>query len=496
MTNLNCRRSAAAAVLFLLTAQVIPTAGDQTPEVRGKTYPVEDLREDFRILWAVLDEGHGGLERYTPRESLKKSFEEAGDRLTNPLTEIEFYRNLLPLVAMIKDGHTSLALSAASRTDLFARPFLLPFELRFIDEKTYLFRNLSEVLKIRDGAEMLAINGMPMAEIRQKLLPLVPCDAGILSRRLRLLENPNTFGLYFAVVFGQPESFRLRFRSFPGEREGDVTVPGITGLDLSRIRQERYPETVFQKLLYELDYRGSTAVITIRGFGDERRAGSVLYPEFIQRTFRELAEKKVETLIIDVRGNGGGRDEYGRHLFAHFMDKPFLYYKALEIKKNRFDLFKYTPPGRENWPGDTVRKNARGWFDVIDHPNVGTMKPETPRFTGRTCILIDGLSFSTTGETTSLFHFHKKAMFLGEECGAGYYGNTSGSTASVTLPRTGLQVRIPLILYTLAVDGYPKDRGIVPDITVIPSIEDLIAKRDVVMERALDVLGKKSEVVR
>ena len=41
MTNLTFRRSAAAAVLFLLTAQVIPTAGDQTPEVRGKMYPVK-----------------------------------------------------------------------------------------------------------------------------------------------------------------------------------------------------------------------------------------------------------------------------------------------------------------------------------------------------------------------------------------------------------------------------------------------------------------------
>jgi C-terminal processing protease CtpA/Prc len=170
------------------------------------------------------------------------------------------------------------------------------------------------------------------------------------------------------------------------------------------------------------------------------------------------------------------------------MDRPFLYYKALEIKKNRFDLFRYAGGSGPNWPDEALRKNARGWYDVLAHPNVGTMKPETPRFTGRTCILVDGLSFSTTGESTSLFHYHKKALFLGEECGAGYYGNTSGATASVTLPRTGLQVRIPLTLYTLAVEGYPKDRGIVPDVAVAPSIEDLLAGRDVVMDKALQLL--------
>lgn len=484
-------KATAAALTFLsLIAAGSPAGAGQAGEAPDKTFPVDALREDLRILWAVLDEGHGGLERYVPRDVQKKNFDAVEAGLKAPLTEIEFYRTLLPLIAGIKDGHTGLSLSAATRTDLLARPVLFPFELRFIGEKTHLFRNLSGDRSVPDGAEVLAINGTPMAEIRQKILPLVPRDAGIATRPLRLLENPNAFGLYFAVAFGRPESFRLRFRSLSGGTEGEATVAGLSGADLGRIRRERYPETAVGRPLYELSYRGSTAVITIRGFGDERGAGRVGYREFIQRTFDELAGKKIETLIIDVRGNGGGTDEYGRLLFAHFMDQPFLYYRALEMKRKQYDLFKYTPPGRESWPGDAVRLNARGWYDVLAHPNVGTMKPETPRFPGRTCILVDGLSFSTTGESTSLFHFHKKAVFLGEECGAGYYGNTSGSTASVTLPRTGLQVRIPLVLYTLAVDGYPKDRGIVPDIPVTPSIEDLLAGRDVVMERALEFLRK------
>jgi hypothetical protein len=40
------------------------------------------------------------------------------------------------------------------------------------------------------------------------------------------------------------------------------------------------------------------------------------------------------------------------------------------------------------------------------------------------------------------------------------------------------------------VDGYPKDRGIVPDYPVAPTIEDLMAGRDVVMDRALEFLRK------
>ena len=63
----------------------------------------------------------------------------------------------------------------------------------------------------------------------------------------------------------------------------------------------------------------------------------------------------------------------------------------------------------------------------------------------RVAILIDGGSFSATGETTSAFHYYKKAVFLGEECGAGYYGNTSGFMVTATLPASRLQVRVPLV---------------------------------------------------
>ena len=458
-----------------------------------KTYPAEALKEDLKILWDMLEEGHGGFDRYTPVSVLKKSFDETMNGLTGPLTELDFYLRLLPLVAEVKDGHTRALVSPPAISFLDDQLITLPVGLRFLSGKTYIFRNLSTDASLKEGSELLAVNGMPAGEVLSKLLPLIPNDTGIPTRKIRQLEFPANFGRLFALRFGRPDSYKLRFRPYHSREVREVMVPGIKGKDVVRILNERYPDTAKRRPLYTLAFRGTTAILMIASFADDPEKATPPYPEFLKDAFRTLEEKKTPNLIIDLRGNGGGMDAYGKLLFAHVMDRPFLYYWALETKKDRYDLFRFTNETAKDAEelAKSLKKNARGWFDVLDHPNIGLQKPAHPRFTGRIAILIDGLSFSATGETTSLFHFHKKAVFFGEECGAGYYGNTSGYIVVATLPNTRIQVRIPLVIYTMAVDGYPKDRGIVPDVPVSPTIEDLLAGRDPVMERALRFLEKK-----
>jgi len=458
-----------------------------------KTVAVEALKEDVRILWDILEEGHGGFDRYTPASELRLSFDAVRNGLTGPLTEFEFYTRVLPLVAAIKDGHTRLALSPGAGAHLDSRPVHFPLGLRFLGGKAYVFRILSPAARIEAGAELLAVNGTPIGDVVSALQALVPSDAGIRTAKLRRLEYPAFFGRLMALRFGLKESFEIRFRPLGSGEIRGITLPGITAADISRLLGERYPETAEIRPAYELSFRGEAAVLTIRTFGDDPDKARPRYRDFIEDAFHTIEEKKIPGLIIDLRGNGGGHDEYAKLLFSHVMDRPFLYYWALETKKDRYDLFRYTNETAKDAEelANPLRKNARGGFDVLGHPNRGLQMPKEPRFSGKVAILIDGGGFSATGEVTSAFHYYKKAVFFGEECGSGYYGNTSGFMVTATLPASRIQVRIPLVLYTMAVDGYPKDRGIVPEFPVTPTIDDLLAGRDPVMERALAFLGKK-----
>ncbi|MBP7707197.1 MAG: hypothetical protein KA243_08130 [Candidatus Aminicenantes bacterium] len=489
----------AAALVVLAAVLVVPSTMGQTGAPAKpatfdpqRTYAVETLRSDLDVLWDVLEEGHGGFDRYTSVEALKKSFEAAGQGISGPLTELAFYTRLLPLVAAIKDGHTQLTLSSGASTWLDGQPVFFPFEVRFLGGKVYLFRNLSAEPGVPDGAELLAIDGMPIGDIVAALLPLVPSDAGIRTARLRRLEHPASFGRLLALRYGLEASRRIRFRPVGGGEAREVPVACVTALTTVRTLRERYPVTAERRPLYELAFRGGTAVLTIRQFGDDPDKARPRYTEFLDESFRILAEKGARGLVIDLRGNGGGRDEYAKILFAHVMDRPFLYYWALETKKDRYDLFKYTdetPEGAAELARPLV-PNSRGRFDVTGHPNRGIQATRPPLFAGKVAILVDGGSFSATGEVTSAFHYYKKAVFFGEECGSGYYGNTSGFMVTATLPATGIRIRVPLVLYQMAVDGYPKDRGIVPDFPVTPTIGDLLAGRDPVMDRALAYLEK------
>ena len=496
MTRTGSRRAAGIVPglsVLVLAALFLPAARRQaTSYDPARTIPTESLQADLKVLWDILEEGHGGLDRYTPVDVLKKSFDAVGRGLTEPRTEFDFYLRLLPLIAEIKDGHTRLTLSREGGAYLDAEPMMLPLGLRFIAGKVYAFRDLSPDRSVGEGAEVLSVDGKPAGDILAALLPLVPADAGILTSKLRRLESPVLFGRLFGLRFGWRKSYGVRVRPFKGRDVREITVPGISAGDLSRTLRERYPATAERRPTYELSFRGETAVLTVRQFGDDPDRSRPRFPDFLTESFRTLEEEKTPALVIDLRGNGGGRDEYGKFLFAHVMDRPFLYYWALETKKDRYDLFRYTNETAKDAQelAAPLTRNARGWFDVLGHPNRGLQMPRKPHFAGRVAILIDGGSFSATGETTSAFHYYKKAVFFGEECGAGYYGNTSGFMVMATLPASRIQVRVPLILYTMAVDGYPKDRGIVPDYPVAPTIEDLMAGRDVVMDRALEFLRK------
>ncbi len=149
-------------------------------------------------------------------------------------------------------------------------------------------------------------------------------------------------------------------------------------------------------------------------------------------------------------------------LYSYLADKPFSYFASVE----------------------TIEKK----LSLKDNRLLGLQQPSAISFRGKVFFLINGLCFSTTCDFCAIAKSEDRGKFIGEETGGAYYGNTSGEIYRTVLPHSGINIVIPKNKYTNAVKkaDYP-DRGIIPDYQVIPTINDILDKRDVQFEYVLNL---------
>ncbi|MFD1144607.1 S41 family peptidase [Larkinella insperata] len=220
-------------------------------------------------------------------------------------------------------------------------------------------------------------------------------------------------------------------------------------------------------------------------------------PAFLEETFRTLSERRLSNLVIDLRNNPGGRDDYGALLYAYLTNKPFRYYHRVRVATtdsawlnrlalNDLPLTRVLPEY-----GSSIQKTDSGYL-YTNHPNLGLQSPRTPGFTGAVYVLINGGTFSTAAEFAALFHSHKRGVLIGQETGGGYRGNSSLASPVLTLPHSRFRLIVPLGRYDLAV--VPEalvGRGVQPDHPIRYTLEDHTEQRDLELARSLELIRKQ-----
>jgi C-terminal processing protease CtpA/Prc len=265
-------------------------------------------------------------------------------------------------------------------------------------------------------------------------------------------------------------------------------LPRLQEAARAKFPQDQRDETAGE---FKLKDEGKIAVMKINGFGgfvDTAHKKSLT--EFYRESFGAMNERGTKSLILDLRDNGGGEDELGKLLLSYLLDEPFRYYDDLVINARQFTFQKYTNHP-DPLPANLLEVQPDGKYRMVKHPNWGMQQPTKPPFHGNVLILINGGSFSTTSEFLSHAHFHKRATFIGEESGGGYYGNTSGPSLRLTLPHSNVQVGVPLMTYYMAVSGYQaKAHGVLPDCPVEYTIDELLTGEDKEMALAFELARK------
>ena len=460
------------AVLLFVGGQALPL-----PKVEP-----EPLRQDLQIARKSLEEGHSGIYRYTSKRELDSAFAAASAKLDHPMNAMEFLRVLAPAVAQVKCGHTSVRPPKAMDDALDESVLLFPLDVTVLDGRVYVTREYLPENQNLGGLRVLKINGMPIQDVLAVMLQATPGDGD--SQTVRPTRISHSFPWYLFVLAGIETPFRVDFDDPKSGTTRSMELSGVTYPNRQKVAAVRYPLDKEPEDTADLEFQdsGRTAVLTVRGFYG--KADKKELADYFDDAFKQIGQHKSAALIIDVRNNGGGRDFLGKKLLSFLVDKPFNYYDDLVYNDREFDFFRYANDAKPI-PADMVEKRADGKFHDIKHPNLGLQQPSIPYFGGKVIVLMNGGSFSTTCEFLSNLRDKKRGIFVGEEAGGGYYGNTSGPSVLITLPNTKVRVRIPLRTYYLAVkDGQP-NRSILPDYEVKPTISDLLSRSDPVMQQAL-----------
>ncbi|MHC4847099.1 MAG: S41 family peptidase [Planctomycetota bacterium] len=207
-------------------------------------------------------------------------------------------------------------------------------------------------------------------------------------------------------------------------------------------------------------------------------------------------------IIIDVRDNGGGSRDALRALLPYFLDRP----RVVNVASYRL------PEGVEDDQGHLADRfcypqSWNGWSDMERGTIIGfnrsfrpeyepdrafftsmhymVVKPGEHRIRRKVVVLMNGGCFSATDIFLGAFKGVPGVTLIGTASGGG-----SGRSRKVTLPRSGIKLRVSTMLSYRPDGKFYDRRGIEPDIVVDAIPTDWIGKTDTQLDAAVGWLSK------
>lgn len=499
-------------VIFLFLHLTSFSQSDTTKDkLIGRVLQKEQLQQDFTMLRKVLEETHPALYRYTPKAVMQKRMDSIADVLGKPMPFYDFYLLLTSLVVDIRCAHTSIIPKNDLRSYYMNETVLLPFEMLPIGDRLYITLNGTMDTAIKPGFEVLLMNNRTPKQIMQQLFRYMWADGYIQNSKIAQLSGPQ-FGFFYYAMVERPNDFQLTVRDLQGKVK-DINIPALSYGELTG---NFFKNPVNQQLIslykprndkeakagwrLEILDEPNTALIRINGFGggSNGKEAAKKMRDFMDKNIDSMKKKNIQNLVIDLRNNGGGWDIQGVELFTYLMKDttPVRYFRRKHSITDSSEFLKYSDLSEEDKANvkKELRREVDGTFTVLEDYNddlkIQYAKPN--RFKGNVYFLINGGCGSTTSEFVAVAYSNKLGVFIGSESGGAYEGDNGGSFLHFDLPNSGIAIGTPLLYYDNEVKPRKlKGRGVIPDYTVVATIDDVLAARDTQLEKVIELIRKE-----
>jgi len=347
----------------------------------------------------------------------------------------DYYRVLMQLAPLLKDGHTNIYPPKELSSKFYARP---PMQTALIEDKVLVTRVDSAKLRglVKVGDEVIDIDGIPVRNYVEKFVDPFVSSSTLQDRKVRQ---------YSYQLLSGDESRAVRL--------GLKDPSGV-------VRKVLLPRKGYNDVAYptRFDFRilsGNIAYISIDHF--ESDAGVKAF----QRALPSILSAR--GLIIDVRNNGGGSSWYGMQILQFLTNDPLR------------SLYSYSR--RDN--GLTRNMGSIIEWRSISNGGDSDRRTRPDIFAGPVTVLTGPKTFSAAEDFVAAFQASTRGRVVG-----GATGGSTGQPTLVKLPGGGTG-RICAKRDTFADGKTFVGRGLSPDIDVSQTLSDFHAGRDTVLNRAI-----------
>lgn len=467
-----------------------------------KTYSAKELNEDYDLMVSALKEAHPGLYWYTNFTDFEKIFQQHRDIIKDGMNSYEFYRIISSVVSADKEGHSQVHSSKDIGNFIHQKAKYLPFAIKTVNEKIHIINDIEG--KDTEGKIITKINNIPVDNILTKIFKNTSrySDGYSTTGKFKNIDRFSFSGYYVDFISDwKSQKTSIELLNPDNDKTEEITInlvnrDGLVEIAKNTPRKKRKHDDE----LYALDINNSThtAVLTFNDFGYNRfEKQNIKFTNLIDSLFQVIKKEKSKNLIIDIRNVGGGSEGAEDYLFSYLTDKPYKKYKYVQTNGFSYSFLKHTdykndPENLERMLKEEheLKKDGR----ILRKDNVlPTELPKANSFKGSLYILISGKTYSGGSEFASIAKSNSDAVFIGEETGGGFYGQTSGSYVFLLLPNTKMEIRIPLLKFATNFESkdIPFGRGVIPNHNVSQSYKDFVNGIDTEMEYTLKLIESK-----
>ena len=448
-------------------AQLQVSANEPNQPAYAKLILPEKLKEDLDFLFKTIEEVHPNMNAYTDKEEFTPIRQQLYKDINQPMKQIEFFKIVSPIIAQLKNGHMNLGFPDEFKAYTASGGKVFPLKFYWDGNKAILSENRGHnVLPM--GGVVETINGNDVGQLIGKLA----------RYRADEFKNRDEFfaGIYLHrylwLEYGGANLWKLRIKDI-NSKINDYVVNGISWQEYLANNPHKSDFT------YEYLEEYNTGIIRFKSCLHLER-----FKSFLKKTFREVREREVSNLIIDIRHNVGGTSTLGYALLDYITDKPFRMGDRHDTKISQQMYGDDLENIKKEFRDERIEiGSVVSMEESLEQPNVNPL-----RFKGKCYLLIDRLVFSSGCQFASVVKCFNIATVIGEET----WGTTAayGAIREHILPNSKLKFCVPS-QYIVQACGKPDGRGVIPDYEVKQRPEDIAKGVDTVLQFTLDLVEKE-----